>query len=99
MDIDDDKLNRAVRRYVGYGVSSFPNEDPARLVADFGPELGGQLEAKVKMLLEELGGIQPVVDSPLVNAQRAVEVLKENHPELDPNTIAALEWIYSWWWK
>jgi hypothetical protein len=98
MDIDKDKLNLAVRRYIGYGVTSFPKEDPARLIADFGPELSSQLEVKVKTLLDELDAIKPDGDgSPLVNAQRAVAQLKENHPELDSTTIAALEWIYSWW--
>jgi|SRR6185437_9211955 len=100
MDIDNDKLNRAVRRYIGYGVSSFPKEDPAHLIADFGPELSSQLEAKVTTLLAELDRIKSDGgSSPLASAQRAVAELKENHPELDANTLAALEWIYSWWWK
>jgi hypothetical protein len=100
MDIDNDMLNRAVRRYIGYGVNSFPNEDPARLIAEFGPELGSRLDTQVKSLLEELDRIKPVIDSsPLLSAKNAVAELKLNHPELDPNTIDALEWIYSWWWK
>lgn len=100
MDIDSDKLNKAVRRYIGYGITSFPKEDPTRLTAEFGPELGGQLEAKVKGLLEELDRCKPDGDGPpLMNAKRAAAELKHRHPELDSNTIAALEWIHSWWWK
>ena len=100
MDIDNEKLNRAVRRYIGYGVTSFPKEDPAQLITEFGPELGSQLEAKVKSLLEELDRFKPDGESPpILTAKRAVAELKREHPELDANTISALEWIYSWWWK
>jgi len=100
MEIDNKIFNRAVRRYIGYGIDSFPNEDAARLIAEFGPELGSQLDIKVKSLLEELGRFKPVIDSsPLLSAKNAAAELKSNHPELDPNTIDALEWIYSWWWK
>jgi hypothetical protein len=100
MDIDIDKLNQAVRCYIGYGVSSFPNEDPARLIAEFGPELGTRLEARIKSLLEELDSFKPIGEyPPILSAQRAAAELKQRHPELDPDTLAALGWIYSWWWK
>jgi hypothetical protein len=98
--VDNDRLNRAVRCYIGYGVGSFPDENPARLIAEFGPELDAQLAAKVKSLLEELGRFHPGLEStPLLSAKSAAAELKRKYPELDPNTIAALEWIYSWWWK
>lgn len=95
------QLNTAIPLYVGYGVSSFPKEDATRLVGPFGPELGAQLAAQISKLLAELDGIKPDWSKhDLVTASKwAVAELKRSHPELDEKATAALEWIYSWWWK
>lgn len=95
------QLNSAIPLYVGYGVSSFPNEDAVRLIAPFGPELGAQLAAQISKLLAELDGIKPDWSKhDLVSASKwAVAELKRTYPDLDDKATAALEWIYSWWWK
>ncbi|HZV37022.1 MAG TPA: hypothetical protein VFB72_20770 [Verrucomicrobiae bacterium] len=99
MDIDNATFNRAVRIYIGYGITSFPDQDQARLIAKFGPELGTLLYAKINTLLDELDHIKPDTDTLILSSKRAAAELKQNHPELDPNTIDALEWIYSWGYK
>jgi hypothetical protein len=97
----DDLLNLAIPLYAGRGITSFPNEDGSRLQGRFGPDAAPQLEARVKLLLEELDRFKPDWSKQsLSSASRlAAEEMKRNHPELDANAIATFEWVFSWWWK
>jgi hypothetical protein len=101
MAVTTKMINEAVPLYVGYGITSFPNEDASRLAAQFGPELGRQLESEVKSLLDELDQLKPDwnTHSLLSAAKWAGEELKSKHPDLDSKAIDAFEWIFSWWWK
>ena len=94
-------INEAVPLYLGYELDPFPKEDASRLVSKFGVERGNELESQVKMLLNELIKLKPDWNAhTLVTASRwAVAELRQVHPELDNRSIAALEWVYSWWWK
>ncbi|MBI2946666.1 MAG: hypothetical protein HYY23_03410 [Verrucomicrobia bacterium] len=96
-----DLISAAVPLYVGYGITPFPKEDGERLVREFGPEVGRQLELKVKQVLGELDQLKPDWSAhTLVSASRwAGTELSDRHPELDAKAVAALEWIFSWWWK
>lgn len=96
-----DKINTAISLYIGYGVTSFPKEDSSRLIAEFGSDTALQLEALVKSILNELNQLKPdwKKQSLISATQWASAELTRKHPELDKNSIAALEWIYSWWWK
>jgi hypothetical protein len=94
-------INTAIPLYIGYGIAPYPKEDISRLVSEFGSDVAQQLEAKVKQLLDELNQIKPDWNSHSLQsgAKWASEQLKRKYPELDPTSIAALEWAFSWWWK
>jgi hypothetical protein len=94
-------INAAVPLYLGYGTASFPTENASRLVAEFGPETGSKLERQVKLLLEELNKIKAdwSLQTLVSGSKWAVSELRQKHPELDDQAVAALEWTYSWWWK
>jgi hypothetical protein len=96
-----DNLNIAIPLFVGYGVTTYPQEDGSRLTARFGNEVGLQLEAKVNLLLKEFDALRPDwnVHSLQSGTKWAVGELKRKHPELDSEALAALEWVFSWWWK
>lgn len=96
-----DALNRAIVLYIGRGMSPYPKEDESRVVDHFGASQGSTLAAQVRKILEELQRMQPNWDQhDLVGASKwAVSQLKLKHEGLDDAAVAALEWIYSWWWK
>jgi hypothetical protein len=97
----DKSLNTALQLYIGYKVIAWPQEEGSRLLAEFGPELGSQFEADAKQLLAELGQLNADwKNHTLVSgAKWAAGEMSRRHPELDAEAIAALAWIYSWWWK
>lgn len=94
-------LNHAIALYVGWNVSPYPNESESRVLDHFGEEKGEQLVERVRSLLEELQQIQPNWEKhDLVSASKwAVGELASRHWALNSEAKAALEWIYSWWWK
>jgi hypothetical protein len=98
---DETNLSSAVSLFIGRGKSAYPKEDVTRLIAAFGPKIAADLEPRVRGLLAELDQIKPdwKVHDLVGAAKWAVGKLKAQHPELDEEAVAALEWIYSWWWK
>jgi hypothetical protein len=94
-------LNHAIALYVGWNVSLYPNEDEIRVLSHFGEVEGTKLVERVRLILEELQQIQPNWEEhDLVSASKcAVESLASRHSTLNDEARAALEWIYSWWWK
>jgi hypothetical protein len=101
MNDSQTNINKALILYIGYGITSYPKEDNARLVAEFGPELAPVLEIQVKSLLEELDQIKPDWNThTLISAAKsAADELRRRHSELNEQSSKALEWIFSWWWK
>jgi hypothetical protein len=91
----------AVVKFLGYGISILPDEDPKRLIEDFGLEVAGELELEVNQLLKELNLLKPDWNKQsLVEAGAWAKVeMQRNHPELDQKSLDALEWVFTWWWR
>ncbi len=98
---DSNLLSAAVTRFLGYGLSTFPDEDPARLVEAFGTKTATQLESDVTMLLEEFGQLKPdwSTHSLVTAGAWAKDNMRRSHPELSQEALDALEWAFTWWWR
>jgi hypothetical protein len=98
---DSDKLNQAILKFVGYGITPNPEENSSRLLNTFGPELATQLENEVTLLLNELDQLKPdwATHSLITAGAWAREKIYRRHPELDSKALDALEWTYTWWYK
>jgi hypothetical protein len=94
-------LDRAVVLYVGWKLLPFPQESASRVIDFFGETKGSRLVAEVRSLLAELDALPPDwTKHDLVGASAwAVAELMSRHDTLGDEARAALEWIYSWWWK
>lgn len=94
-------LNRAISLYIGWNISSYPQEDGSRVLDHFGEVKGAKLVDQVRSLVEELQRIQPNWEKhDLVGASKwAVGKLASRHWTLNGEAKSALEWLYSWWWK
>jgi hypothetical protein len=101
MQFDDSDLSKAIVIYVGYGITTYPKEEGSRLLSEFGTERAAELEARIKNILESLNQIKPDWNKHTLvsGSQWAVAELKKTIPGLDAKGTAALEWLYSWWWK
>ena len=92
-----DEINEALVIYTGLGKSSFPRARSNDLVARFGAERAAELKARVLSLMEELQ--QPLVEGDKRSRQsvteRAIEQLRQRHPELDEAGLKALSWTFS----
>jgi hypothetical protein len=97
----DKTISSAVCIFVGRGISPYPKEDGTRLREAFGAELAADLEPRIRLLLDELDQIKPDWKTHTLESasKSAAGDMKTKHPELDEKAVAALEWIYSWWWK
>jgi hypothetical protein len=56
--VQEDEISRAVKLFLGFRSASFPRQDRALLVAEFGASRGAELEREVLSLLEELARIE-----------------------------------------
>lgn len=101
MNEKEDDLNDAIQRYVGLGASPYPKEDEARVVDHYGVEAAQSLMSDILSIIADLQKIQPDWEKHTLisGSQWAVEQLSAKHPELTGKSKAALEWLYSWWWK
>jgi hypothetical protein len=93
--------SEAIVLYLGRGVLSYPKRDAARLIERFGETEGLDLVAYAQGILKELFDVIPNWEKDDLGAatHRAATVVAENHPELDPDALAALRWSYSWSYK
>jgi hypothetical protein len=96
-----DHINSALVAYLGYGISTYPSEQPSRIIDMFGGEAASIYISEVKDILNELKRLRPDWSSnSLVSAGVwAKEKMRLTHPELDSNALNALEWAFTWWWK
>ena len=94
-------LSRAVVLYVGWGEGLNPDEDPSRVIDEFGRYKGTALAGQARSIVEELREIRPAQgDDDLAGASTmAVNRIASRHPTLDSDARSALEWLYSWWWR
>lgn len=99
--IDPAKLNLAIALYVGYGVTSFPKPNGERLIAEFGKDDAGALEAEVCKVLADVDEIQ--IDWSQNDLEGAISLviseLLRTHPYLDKSALSAIRWHFSYLWK
>ena len=98
---DPNMVSLAVTRFLGYGIATYPDENSARLVDEFGAETASKLEPDVRLLLDELNNLKPDWSAhSLVTAGAWVkEEMHRSHPELNQGALNALEWAFTWWWR
>lgn len=55
----------------------------------------------LESIVKELGEIQPNWETRnlLENSRFAADLVYMKHPDIGNSGRAALEWLYSWWWK
>jgi hypothetical protein len=88
--------------YVTTRPHGFPHRDEAALAATFGAEAAAILKSRVDALLGELFGMPPpwlgrTEPMELIDLFRAAEAAVETqHPELDPEAVAALANYYTY---
>lgn len=95
----DDELSRAVVVFVTREPYGFPHLDPAALVAEYGDEAAGELRPRLEALVGEMMGL-PMPGADLAAGTRAAEGgMRERHPELGAEAIAALGYYFSYSWR
>jgi len=95
----DDNLTRAVVVFVTREPYGFPHLDPAALGAEYGDEAGAGLRPRLEALVGEMMAL-PMPGADLVAGTRAAEaVMRERHPELGSEAIAALGYYFSYSWR
>lgn len=94
-------LDEAILLYVGQASSPYPREDEAPILKRFGAIKGRRIRKSLRLLITELGNIKPSWEgNDLVSVSKfAAEQMASRHPELSVESLAALEWLYSWWWR
>ena len=99
--MDDHTITRAVVLWTGWGASSRPSRDDARLVAEFGDELGADLVQTVHRLEDEFYRSDARFTEPELSAMgdKAVADFRTLHPELGPDAAEALAWCYTFDYK
>lgn len=97
----NDELNQAISLYLGKGVSPYPKEDSAPVLNKFGKKRGQELVIEIEFLLGELKNIEPDWPKHSLGSgtEWAIAKLREGHPQINSKGAAALDWVYSWWWK
>lgn len=98
---DSNMLSLAVTRFLGYGMATYPDENPARLVDEFGAQAASKLEMDVRLLLGELNNLKPdwSMHSLASAGAWARNNMHHSHPDLNQEALDALEWAFTWWWR
>jgi hypothetical protein len=99
----DQQRSEAVILFLGKGLNPWLKRKPERLTERFGEEIGLDLVQYVQTVLDELYGVQPDWsgggDDLVSGTNKAVDRVRENHPELSEEALAALGWSFSYDWK
>lgn len=93
-----DDLNEAIRLYVGWAITRYPQEEAARVAERFGAARGAVLTARVQLLLHELQAV-PIdwqVHTLASGSAEAARAMKLRHPALDEAATSAMAWSFSW---
>ena len=96
-----DALTQALRLYLQCDSSAWPERNPEAVEAAFGSIQGGELNAQIEALLDELGSLEPGWNEhSLISAtQWAQTEMHQRHPVLEAEAIASLGWAFSYWNK
>jgi hypothetical protein len=90
----DDILSLAIVEYLGHGADAFPH---AHAEAILGRNGGEELLARVRDVIGEMDGVRP--DWTIMTLSEAGEYvekeMRSRHPELSPEAVRALGWVYT----
>lgn len=101
MPIDSTTLSSAIVIWTGYGHTSWPSRDEARVESAFGTNVATELVPVVRSLEEDFYRSEAHLtavdlDSMAAEASRR---FKQRHPEVSDEAIAALAWCYTFDYK
>ena len=99
--MDDATLTRAVVLWTGWGTSSRPDRQDARLVEEFGEGLGSDLVQAVHRLEDEFYRSDARFTEPELAGMgdKAVADFRRLHPELGADAAEAFAWCYTFDYK
>ena len=95
------EFDNAVIIYLGFGTKPHPGSYKEELAAQFGVAKADKLEEQINQLIKVMGTLKP--DWSVLTLHEAGEWAKnemaKKHPELSRQTLDALAWAFTWWWK
>jgi hypothetical protein len=79
----------------------YPNKNEIRLINEFGVKIAFELQPKVNAVFNELMSLIPDWSKHTLvsGTEWAIGIMRERHPELSQETLKALGWAFSFWWK
>ena len=99
--ISYDLLNKALTKYLGYEENSYPRECKECIKEQYGDQLGGKLIEKIEEIIHALDQLKPDWDflSFEDSADWSKKQIHRLYPELNDDSLNALAWLFTWWWK
>ena len=101
MIIDSNIMNKAIVLFLGYGLTTHPDEQSQLLVNEFDLQVANEIEADIKKLHNEIENLKPDWSvHTLISAGSWLKAETQRiHPELDQLALNAIEWAFTWWWR
>jgi hypothetical protein len=99
--VDDHILGKAIVAWTGFGETSRPSRDDARVVALFGDELADAVLPKVRSLEDDFyaSDARHVAPDLAEMGARASADFARIHPEIPEEAVRALAWCYTYDYK
>jgi hypothetical protein len=99
--LDNETVTRAVVAWTGWGTSTTPDRQDARLVSIFGESVGLDLVQRVHQLEDDFyeSDARFTVPDTKGMGDKAVADFRERHPELGVDAAEALGWCYTFDYK
>jgi hypothetical protein len=99
--ISHDLLNKALTQYLGYMKNPYPHECKECIKEQYGDKVGKELIEKIEEIIHVLDQLKP--DWNLLSFEDSVNWSKEQihqlYPELNNDSLNALAWLFTWWWR
>lgn len=101
MNEDATQVSEAVVVWTGYGQSSWPVRDQARLAERYGPEETRDLLPRVRQLEEDFynSDARLAVPDLATMGEVAAGQFRQSHPEVSEEAVKALAWCYAYDYK
>lgn len=99
--VDVQLVAKAIIVWTGFGETSWPSRDDARVVAALGPEVASTVMPTVRSLEDDfyLSDAQHVATDLTDMAERASADFARIHPEVPDDAVRALAWCYTYDYK
>lgn len=99
--MEDRQLSEAIIAFLGRGKSPFPQSHDDAVVAAVGAADAHLLLARVRTITEECMAVE--VDwsrhSLVEGAEEARQAMAIRHPELSPDALDSLRWMFTYNWR